>query len=261
MLSAVAAASATVRLPEFGQCVKDARGQYTDAGCTERVGEHRGGFEWLGRGKIASREITATAPEVVIEGVDGHKIVCAGTGGGGGGGVRAGEMGLTVEPPGLNETRGFLVLNGCVDVSSGASCGEIKTKELGAKLGYISGGGSPHPVVGLDMKPVKGRVFAEFACPASGPKNVVLGKKKGSSRGGSLISHIEPIDEMTTSFAETYAQTGGVQNPTSFESGEEDTLEASFTGPNGPFEQVGMQLTYTNTNEEPLEIRAYCSGC
>jgi hypothetical protein len=150
---------------------------------------------------------------------------------------------------------------GCVDVSSGVFCGEIRTKELGAKLGYISGGGSAHPVVGLDMKPVTGRVFAEVACPASGPKNVVLGKKKGSGGGGSLISHIEPVDEMTTSFTETYAQTGGVQNPTSLESGDEDVLEGSFTGPKGPFERVGLQLTYTNTTEEPLEIRAYCSGC
>jgi hypothetical protein len=175
---------------------------------------------------------------------------------------KQGKMGLIVEPPArLEQTRGFLLFNGCVDVSSGVLCGEIKAKELGAKLGYISGGGSAHPVVGLDMKPVTGRVFAEVACPASGPKNVVLGKKKGSSGGGSLISHIEPIDEMTTSFTETYAQTGGVQNPTSFESGNEDVLEASFTGPNGPFERVGLQLTYTNTTEEPLEIRAYCSGC
>lgn len=262
-LSAAAIAGAAMKLPEWGRCVADATGQYTDAGCTEHVAKGESGkFEWLGRGQIVNRAITAVGPEVVIEGAA-HKIACTGTGGGGGGGGAepAATMGLLVEPSGLQQTKGSLSFQGCTYVTAGASCGELKTPELVAVLGFISGGGSPHPVVGVDTRPVKGGVFAEVACPASGPKNVVLGRKKPGKAGNSVISHIEPIDQMATGFTETYEQAGGVQNPTSFESGKEDVLEASFDGRKGPFEPVGLKLTYTNTTEEELEIRAYCNGC
>jgi hypothetical protein len=265
-LGAAAVATAAVKLPEWGRCVAVATGRYRDAGCTEHVARGESGtFEWQGRGAIVKRGITAVGTEVVIESATHHTIICNGTSGPSRSGSAAASEGafmtLVVEPNDLQQTKGTLSFKGCFDVTTGVSCGELNTPEMVGVVGFISGGGTPHPAVGLRTTPVKGGVFAEAACPATGPKNVVLGRKSPGKAASSVISHIQPVDQMATSFEETYEQAGGIQSPTSFESGKEGLLEASFEGRKGPFERVGLQLTYTNTTEEALEIRAYCHGC
>ncbi len=269
-----AGAAALVR-PEWGRCVTDTTGQYSDSGCTEKVGKGKGGkFEWLRSASIVNRGITGKGSEAVLEGVGGHTVSC---------GTPAAparqndalltenEMGLLEPPPlppeipteppieGLtkSEVVGTLGLNNCVDSTYGA-CENVKTAEIRGLLGYISGAGTPNPSVGLDMKPAIGKVFAEISCPGA-EHPIVVGHKKGS--GNSVISQLQPVDEMTTSFKETYSASKGIQSPAKLETGNENILEVSFDGPAGPFERSGLKLKFVNTSEELIEIRAYCKGC
>ena len=203
-----------LKQPEWGRCVEAASGRYADAGCTERVGKGSvGTFEWLRGGSIVKRGITGVAAGAVLETVGGRTIGC-GTSGDGSGESPEVEMPLGVTPlpptaspetkfnqPKANGTLGF---NNCVESTYG-SCGTITTEPLKAELGYIAGAGSVDPSVGLDMKAANGKRFAEVSCPGAAQPIVVE---------GSVISHIEPVDEMTTNFTETYTASEGVQSPT-----------------------------------------------
>jgi hypothetical protein len=255
-MTCVAVASA--RLPEWGRCVEAAKGVYRDAGCTEHVGKGESGkYQWRGASSIIKPGITAQGSGAVLEDVSGNTVRCGTITGS----SRDASMGLTIETSNLQQARGSLSFRSCVDTKSGASCGEIKTTELRGTLGYIFGAGTPDPSVGLGMKPVSGSVFAVASCPGAEHPNITIGRKSGARRGGSVISHIEPVDEMTTSFTENYEQSGGVQNPTAFEDGSEYELESSFEGTKGPFVQAALELKYANISEEPIELRAYCNGC
>ena len=151
-----------------------------------------------------------------------------------------------------------LSFRGCS--TSFPECGELRTARLRGALGFISGGGSPSPSVGLDLKPQHpdSGPFATFAFPSAGG---IVGRARHGKRGDSVISRITPIDEMTTMFTQTYSESApGVQDPTKFEDGKEDVLEMSLSG-SGGFEQTALTLTTSDTTREPVEIRAYCEGC
>jgi hypothetical protein len=58
--------------------------------------------------------------------------------------------------------------------------------------------------------------------------------------------------KMATSEILKYTQKSGKEKPERFEGGPLEVLEAKFG--EGALEQTGLNLTITQTNEEPLEI-------
>jgi hypothetical protein len=262
----VASASAkTAQLPEWGKCIPKARGEYRDAGCTEAAesaGERA--FEW--KHSPRNKEvIVSEGGKAVFEDVSGRQIVCGGFNG----------LWHVPEDGDKNIDQVHLAFTDCRESASGASCqnaapGEIQTAQLFGFLGYVSGGGSPSPSVGLSLEPYSGRrakptsgPFAEFTCPALSPEPVVIGQRTGRAAAGgtagdSVISTIEPVDTMTNRLTRTYSEVApGMQSLTKFESEPEDVLESSLEGPKGSFELTALTLVTTCSSKEPIEIRAY----
>jgi len=259
--SAVAATSALagMHLPEWGKCVKaEKNGKYKDAGCTEPA-TSRGEGLYVWRHTANTEEIVNEAGESVFEGVSGkRKIECS-------------HLVNKLWIPETNfssVTAVHLVFSGCEEIEEGmatGSCqngetaGEITSNELRGSLGYISGGGTPDPVVGLSLMPSPGRkAIAEFVCFSLGhEQHVVLGKSGGD--GDSVIARITEVDQMVSSWQLTYSESApGIQDPTKFEGLSEDILEASFAGRTGPFERFG--LTYVapySSGVVKREVRAY----
>jgi hypothetical protein len=262
-----------------------AKGEYTDAGCTNKVGKGHGGtYEWRGALSIAEPELTAVGGEaLVFESVRGNKLVYT---------TEESESLVTAQlaSPQLRiPTPWEIILRAIArwlkkmilarggpkqiisgsfsfaegeDVGSGARCEPTTSTELRGVLGYISGGGSPDPSVGLMYEAPGSSVFAEFPCPAAGRPSAVIGRKPHAKHRDGVISRITPIDEMTTTFSETFSESApGIQDPTHFEGGRLELLEATGEGLGGAFEQTALTAEAIDTSKEPLEIRAYCNGC
>jgi hypothetical protein len=250
----------------MGKCVAKANGGYSDAGCTERVTTTKGrkthgAFEWT----HSPETINAVGGIAVFEATDGRQIVCSSTS----------APFFAPQTSNTTVTQAQITFRGCRELASLASCqngaeGEIKTRQLKGVLGFISGGGSPHPVVGLSLElssasvnhaPQGNRVIVEFACPAIGLEHIVIGQSTTGKGGDSVIAPIEPIDVMTTGLTRTYSESApGLQSVTKFESRSEDVLEIGFDGAKGPFERAALILTTTCLPEyEPIEIRAFVS--
>jgi len=196
----------------------------------------------------------------------------------------------------------FLDLRGCE--SEGKPCtsnfketGEVTNEnewieEEGYKgtLGYISGKGTANPEVGLLLTafrtPIqwKEKLEAEraakgepplkkgeyetaepllFAACEAGIGNLKIG---GEKKGGNyIIAHIDPIDQMTAEYTDTYTQSAGIQSPAAFE-GKRTTGLLGFT--ESTWQPLGWQTApFTLRSEElfnpekwlhvpPIEIKA-----
>lgn len=265
-------ALAGINLPEWGKCVAKANGRYRDAGCTERAAKtkgHKSGgeYEWI----HSPQTIDAAGGTAIFQAVGGREIVC----GSEGGGVGTSAPFFTPQTSSRTVTQAQITFRDCHEPISGATCqngaeGEIKTRELKGVLGFISGGGTPHPTVGLSLElssaslrhpPHGKRVIAEFACPTLGLDHIIIGQSRAGTSGASVIAPIEPVDAMTSILMRTFSESApGLQSISQFESGSEDVLEIGYEGPEGPFGKVALLLTTTCTAEyEPIEIRAYVS--
>jgi len=218
--------------PGIDRCVKvrPGTGRYRTSSCEgeEVRGGKRANYEWLGgavKNKFTSKE-GATA----FESVSGSKITCK-------------SSVDTAEYVGESEDRETITFSGCEALgekctTAGLPAGEIQTKLLRSLYGFIK-----HPAdVGVSLEPATGTVWAEFSC---GKPFVVI--------RGSVIAPVTPVSKMTKTFKETFAQTGGHQEPESFEGAAKDVLETSIAG--GAYEQTGFSSTDTVKNEEKLELR------
>jgi hypothetical protein len=70
---------------------------------------------------------------------------------------------------------------------------------------------------------------------------------------GSVLAPIS-VDEMSETLSVDYTAKKGKQKVTHLEGEPSDVLSMSLSG--GAFEQIGLTSALTQTNEEPLEIRA-----
>jgi hypothetical protein len=70
-------------------------------------------------------------------------------------------------------------------------------------------------------------------------------------RGAVIVSL--PVAPMST-FTLPYSESRGKQKPERFLGGERAVLELSTGG--GPYEQAGLKLTATQTNEEKIEVNS-----
>jgi hypothetical protein len=117
------------------------------------------------------------------------------------------------------------------------------TNELEGTLGYISGGGTSKPSVGIRLAPATGTQFADIECSGV---NVTL--------AGSMIATVTAqIDKMTLTSTLRFKALRGKQNPGQFEGGSSSSLTATS---GSEAEQAGLTSTESNSNEELLEIKA-----
>lgn len=240
-MSAVAAATISrEELPELGRCLKPTGGanhRYTNAGCTSKsAGENTGKYEWE-PGPGPKPRFVSTNEVSELETVGKSKIVCLGDTAGG-------------EFTGPRTDRLTITFTGCEFATSGIKCnsagaaqGEIKTPQLEGVLGFINEHASP-PSVGVNLKPVLGKLFVAFECSGV-PVKV----------NGSVIAPITPTGKMSSTSTLNYRASKGVQAVEEFEGGEKHTLRAVASGKETEPEQAGLRTTDTSTSEEPLEIK------
>jgi hypothetical protein len=223
-----------------------------------------GGFEWTSLQERSALEPLRNEGPVVFETKAGKKIECTEASG------RAFATNLL--------TRGTprWQFDGCR--SEGLEChsnvapilGEINNeyayREAPSEPGQPVPGWIPHlgfiekstvsPIVGLSYK-VKNleRLFEPIVCKGALGTVWLGGSKVG---GNAFISHIAPLDEMSTTFTQTYAQSApGVQSPTHFQFHSVEGLQAFLEN---HWEPVALTATFTFQVEEgeapPLEIKA-----
>jgi hypothetical protein len=271
---AVASTSASAALPEWGKCVKLAKGKYANAECTGPKAKN-GGYEWdRGTTDIEKTGFTSSGGPAELRTTSGIATDCTSE-------TTHGELSGFKEVSGVEVT-----FQGCHANLLGLVCtggeieeeqteegylkekpGEIKTRELKGKLGYIEGKGSADPVVGISLTPEsKKGLFAEFIC--GGTLTVRVGEKPKKGGGDSIISPITPVNQMGSTAVQAYTQKQecfeevcngtGIQIPESFEGGKPDILETEISDNFGEIEwaQSAQTLTTTNTLEEEVEIKA-----
>jgi hypothetical protein len=237
----VVAATASAEAPEFGRCVKVAKGtgSFNSGNCTLPLAGAN--YEWL-PGPGANNKFTFVRKEPaatlrVLETVGGTPVICQTVSGVGQyAGIKT--VGSVV-----------LTLKGCESgslkcASVGAPTGTIVTSTLEGALGLITKGETPpKDKVGLDLLPVeKEGLVAQFDC-AGLPFAV-----RGSVVAPVVSNRMQLMPLMK------FKHTKGKQKPERFEGEPRDVLELDTNG--GPFEQAGMALEALLTNEVPIEINS-----
>lgn len=242
VVSALAAATSSAALPEWGKCVKlpaeingkvKTKGKYADANCTEKLAPATGEYEFLKgtSGLVGGTEFTntATSAKVSLETSFGISVNCTGQ-------TARGELSGTKEVSQVSVT-----FTGCEASLCSFPCentfaedegeegnfhyrkGEIVTFGLKGRLVYISGAGTPDPSVGLQLEPEEKKGwFAFFGCgpgkahPLPAIKSIVGRKTYGSNGGDKIVSPITPLNAMTTETTQKY-EIKKVENPETHE--------------------------------------------
>lgn len=225
--------------PEFGRCVKVAKGTgaYGNSACTTAGGTK--GYAWQsGVVKSGFRTVIATGTTVLLETTTkGPKVICTSESGSG-----------TISGP-KSVSGVVLVLTGCAQngtkcKSAGAAEGEVSSLSLNGALGVMKLGTTPAAnKIAMDLYPAEGSGKAmEFTCGTA--SEVVRG------------SVIVPVtaNKMTTSYVLAFAESKGKQLPESFLGMPKDVLESSLNG--ASYLQTGLKAKLTMTTEETVEINS-----
>jgi alpha-tubulin suppressor-like RCC1 family protein len=234
--------------PEFGRCIKVAKGtgQYKSATCTSP--QAGGAYEWTT--EIVRRDFTIAIKETgsaplqlktVKEGQASSSLVCKSASGGG-------------EYSGTKEVRDVTVVmagckrsDGATCSSEGAAAGEIITNGLEGVLGLDSTtvkGTKEVRKVGLDLFPAghTGLLFG-LTC---------IGTFAGAR--GSVIGAMT-TDKMSLTSSAVYSESKARQKPEHFEGLPADILEGTLRS--GFVVQMGLKSFMTLTSEEPVETNAF----
>ena len=222
--------------PDIGRCNKAAAttaGNFATAACTT---EKIGAFEWF-RSLGPKTKFTTKITEgiVLLETVHATKLICSTEVGGGTYTSRKTVGGVTLIFTGCETSGGQCE-------SSGAAAGEIVSQPLEGVLG-VEKAGETHikDKIALDLFPVgNAGPFAEFSC--AGLPIVI--------RGSVLLPVL--ANKMALTNKLKFVAVKGKQKPERFVGGPADVLEMSAGG--GAYEQIGLTLKLTQTNEEKLEI-------
>jgi hypothetical protein len=235
-------------LPDLGRCQKVEgvtegkklvfHGGYSNATCTETSPEKIGKFEWT-EGPGPKRKFAGAGKALTLATVGGSSVTCSASTSEGeytGGKTQTVSLKLTGCQKGPKG-------KGVTCQTSPAKPGEIATSSLEGGMEFIKENEEPAtPEVGVDLKAASGSI-ATFECGGA-----------SASVGGSVIVPVTAVDKMAPSFKLKAAATAGKQTPEAFEVGPTDTL--TFAPSGGGEEQAGLTTTDTNTNQEPLEIKA-----
>jgi hypothetical protein len=226
---------------EYGRCLRVprargelSRGQYDNARCTE-VGRKQAD-EWYPGEARAHFTSRITAGSATIETVKGARVTCgAETGTGEYTGAGTTTVGGVV-----------LAFTGCESLgamcsTAGAAQGEIVTTRLQGSLGITELGETRvGNRIGLALSPAEGGSMMEFSCGAV-PVSV----------RGSVIVPVR-ANVMLLAPKLNFSAARGRQRPESFVGAPRVLLEASFE--EQPFEQAGLRVKTTQTNEEAVEV-------
>ena len=231
--------------PEFGRCLKVPgerqgevivyHGGYTSAGCEEASTTQTGKFEWY-PGVVKSGFTTTIKPltTATLETISKVKVTCTG---------ESSSGAITGA-----KTVGNVVVRFTGCESAGAKCttaglaeGELESASLEGVIGiekitFKEGKEIRH--IALDLYPT-GRAgpFLEYTCAGSGPTTL----------SGSLLAPV-PSGKMFKTATLKFTATAGKQKPEQLEGGGPEFLTNSL------FEEVGLNLASTQTNEEAIEI-------
>jgi hypothetical protein len=231
--------------PDFGRCLKVPgekqgtvtvyHGGFTTASCEEESPTQSGKFEWHpGVVKTGFKTAIKPATTATLETTGKAKVTCTGE-------SSAGAITGSKTVAGV-----VLKFTGCESAgqkctSAGLAEGELESSSLEGVLGVervteVLGKEVQH--IALDLYPA-GKVgpFLQYACSGSA----------ATTLGGSVLVPVS-AGKMLTTAALKYAATAGIQKPERFEGGVPEVLTNSL------FEEVGLTLTSTQTNEEPIEI-------
>jgi hypothetical protein len=266
-LGAMGTAAAQAETLEWGKCAAlpgGTGGKYTDAGCTERAEHKSGGYEWTSLEVEKDLTYINAVGDVSFETAASASIQCTG-----GVGPESTQFALnkkTLKTP-------LWIFEGCKEAGGEEPCtannsfsGEISNEyawhEVGTpvpgwkgKLGFVSGAGTPDPVVGVEYKVLNHeRLFEPVKCEGALGTVWIGGSKHG---GDSFVSTIEPVNTMTNQFTQVYGESApGVSSVTNFEGRNPVHLEA-FLGQH--WESVAMVATFHDEVEfghQQLEIKA-----
>jgi hypothetical protein len=252
--SLVMATGASAALPEVGRCVAKTGGKYTSSTCTT-LAKTSGAFEWE-PGALAARFSFKVGTVTFENELERRKFTTCKAGGGEGEYIGSGEVKITkleftgcefheakdrcqTEAAEGNSTEGkinFYALNGELGKITGTKAGILLTGTVANPFG-------PTPVLG----------FWECGGKLSG-KGIDFVVEEG------VIGEVTATDKMSLTAKDKFAKnlTTGKQAITHFE-GEADEHELVVRAFNSALaETQGMTavMTWSITNEEPLEIKA-----
>lgn len=250
-LSAVVASAASASLPAVYECAKTVKfegkytGHYTSKACSEASKVVSGGKYELreySKGEAGKTfKGKGGGADLAIEGV--ATVAC----------TSSTDTGKFSGPKTSNHT--IATFKGCEIAglkcnSAGAPTGTVVTKSLAGEVGYISGKGTEHPVVGVDLRPETGLYEAEFECA-----DLHL-RVSGSVIGEVIV----PLKTFTKTVTFKFRESGGKQHPEEFEGGLPDTLitetcKGEGCTPGGTPDPSAEETEVTNKGES-LELIA-----
>jgi hypothetical protein len=222
--------------PEYGRClhappgIEDFRGGFSKEGCLTVAQFNPSVYEW--DPGVANPGFTASSTKVILQAaVSKAKLTC----------TSAHEIGTIAAQPNLVQNV-VMRFGGCVQAAkkcttAGHPEGEIETTALEGRLGFEN---KEKKKVALALYPLgHSGPFLTYTCVGGAPRTL---------SGGVLALVV--VDKMVTSGSVKYAQLEGVQKIQHFEGGGNEVLT------NDLGEAVGLALTLTQVDEEPLEINA-----
>jgi hypothetical protein len=234
-ISAIAVPAASAEAPEYGRCVKVAKGTGTfETGTCTKL-KTNGNFEWMPGVPEGQEKFTTTGGESKLEAVTGGHMKCTGESGSG-------------EFKGTKETRHVtMTFTGCEAASmkcasAGAGAGEVVVNGLQGTLRWEH---KALKKVALDLEAESGELYPHFLC----------GQLEGRVRGSILVN--AKAGKMETTFTQKYAGKGGLQKPEAYETAEGakvfDFPELSVIGLT-PFQQSALEVTVKQKNETAVEV-------
>lgn len=234
-ICAIVVPAAWAEAPEYGRCVKVAKGTGTfETGTCTKL-KTNGNFEWVSGVPQGQEKFTTTGGENKLEEIHGGHVKCTGENGSG-------------EFAGPKATRHVTItFTGCEAASSkcrstGANAGEVVVNGLQGTLRWENK--SLHKVA-LDIEPEAGELYPHFLC----------GKLEGRVRGSILVN--AKAGKMQATFTQKFVGTGGKQKPEAYETtGGEKVFafpEYSVVGLT-PFTKCGLTLEMKQQNETAVEV-------
>jgi len=246
-LAVVPAASAEP--PEFGRCLKQATKALTNfdsARCVKRANEDagteeeqlkKGNYGWF-PGVVKRQFTTALAPSTLatFETVTANKLVCTG------------QTGIGEYMNSKQVGKVVFKLTGCESgslkcESAGGGSGDVTTASLAGTLGFetITEDQPVRDRLALELHAEGGGDIAQFSCGGLAHRI-----------GGSFMRRLA-ANAMKLSATDKFTESKGRQKPDHFAGGVPGQHVLEWDNAGGPFEQAGLAMAETTTNEEKVE--------
>jgi hypothetical protein len=250
VMSAIASATASATLPEYGKCLKKAvagGSGYSNSGCTKAVTGATAKYEWVAGDAGIKFSTVGTAATLLT--TKGETVTCTSESSTGtylGGNNKEEET--TVNFAGCKS-------NGLTCTTTGDAAGELTTNPLIGIIGYEKLPTATAGKTDLQLHPAtSGGHFIDFKCTSA----LTIEVRGAEGANGGILVPIKN-DKMTSLETLKYTQSKGKQKPTKWIApgfSENQFLESNFQSTG--FGQSGQTVTTKVTNEGgvKLEIKA-----